>query len=304
MLEPGTLGTKVRQRSEHALRCGALRPISTQYEFIEQEGISFLVRILSNLDRKDEARKQQKTASPGKEFNPFRPYDKDLFVADLSDTHVCLLNKFNVLEHHLLIVTRAFEDQESLLNLRDFQALWTCMAEIEGLAFYNAGEISGASQRHKHLQIVPLPLAPAGPAIPIEPALTSVRFEDSFGIVPGFPFLHAFIQWDSDRLRSPSAAAKTTLEYYQAMLQRMQLWDGARANETRRIGSYNLLATRQWMLMVPRSQECFQGISINALGFAGALLVRNERQKQLLRDYGPMTALRNVAVSTTDTPLT
>ncbi|HEY9876480.1 MAG TPA: hypothetical protein V6D12_23845, partial [Candidatus Obscuribacterales bacterium] len=59
---------------------------------------------------------------------------------------------------------------------------------------------------------------------------------------------------------------------------------------------YNLLATREWMLIVPRSQERFESISINSLGFAGAMLVRNEQQMQILKDYGPMTALKNVAV--------
>ena len=46
-----------------------------------------------------------------------------MFVADVSDTHLCLLNKFNVIEHHLLIVTRKFEHQETLLTVRDFQAV-------------------------------------------------------------------------------------------------------------------------------------------------------------------------------------
>ena len=32
------------------------------------------------------------------------------------------------------------------------------LAEFDGLGFYNGGETAGASQPHKHLQIVPLPL--------------------------------------------------------------------------------------------------------------------------------------------------
>jgi ATP adenylyltransferase len=61
-------------------------------------------------------------------------------------------------------------------------------------------------------------------------------------------------------------------------------------------GPYNLLVTREWMLLVPRSAKCFDGISINALGFAGVLLVRNEPQMRRLEELGPMTALRHVAV--------
>ena len=62
-----------------------------------------------------------------------------------------------------------------------------------------------------------------------------------------------------------------------------------------RCGPYNLLATRRWLLLVPRSEEYFEGISINALGFAGALLVKDTTQLAVLRSHGPMTALRHVA---------
>jgi sulfate adenylyltransferase (ADP) / ATP adenylyltransferase len=50
------------------------------------------------------------------------------------------------------------------------------------------------------------------------------------------------------------------------------------------------------MLFVPRSQECIEGISINALGFAGALLVKDEQQLNRLKTWGPMTALQQVAM--------
>jgi ATP adenylyltransferase len=49
------------------------------------------------------------------------------------------------------------------------------------------------------------------------------------------------------------------------------------------------------MLVIPRSQESFESIAVNSLGFAGAMLVRNERQLNLLKQYNPMTILRNVA---------
>ena len=53
---------------------------------------------------------------PGKNFGVSYDYEVDLFVADISPTHVCILNKFNVVDYHLLIITRAFESQENLLS--------------------------------------------------------------------------------------------------------------------------------------------------------------------------------------------
>lgn len=291
MLKPGTLWTKVRERTEHAIQCGALLSIPTDYEFVEQDGVRFLVRILSNLARKDEANQKQikETATSGKDFNPFLPYDEDLFVADLSHTHVCIFNKFNVVDYHLLIITREFEDQESWLTLPDFEAMWACLAEIDGLAFYNGGKIAGASQRHKHLQLVPLPLVNTGVQIPIAPLLEKAEFKGSIGTIPGLPFRHAFAHLDASWMQSPLQAAAATLECYRNLLETLGLNNGDRP------GAYNLLATRKWMLIVPRSQEEFESISVNSLGFAGALLVRNSEQMKFLKDCKPMTLLSQVA---------
>ena len=105
---------------------------------------------------------------------------------------MAILNKFNVVDHHLLIVAREFEDQRALLALRDFEAWWRCMSEYDSLGFYNGGPEAGASQPHKHLQLVPLPLAPQGPPVPIAPLLARVRGTAGAGTIPGFDFLHSF----------------------------------------------------------------------------------------------------------------
>jgi ATP adenylyltransferase len=50
------------------------------------------------------------------------------------------------------------------------------------------------------------------------------------------------------------------------------------------------------MLLVPRSQPSFNSIAINSLGFAGALLVRNQEQMAILKQCSPLTVLQNVAI--------
>ncbi|MCW5314321.1 phosphorylase [Nostoc sp. KVJ3] len=292
LLKPGTLWTSVKEKTEYALQCGALLSIPTEFEFVEQDGVGFLVRILSNLNRKKAAKEKQEkqSAISGQEFNPFLPYEEDLFVADISDTHVCILNKYNVVDYHLLIITRAFEEQESLLTLEDFAAMWACLADIDGLAFYNSGKSAGASQRHKHLQLVPLPLAYSGPQIPIEPLLTAAQFQDSNATLVKLPFVHAFAPLNPHGMESPFTAAQATLEVYRSLL-------GAVSLDAEQCGAYNMLATREWMLIVPRSHEHFQSISVNSLGFAGALLVRNTTEMEILKAQGPMTILKKVALS-------
>lgn len=294
LLQPTTLWESVKHQTNYALKCGALLSIPTEFEYFEQNGVKFLVRILSNLVRKDAAKKQQDKQNKvtGKEFNPFLPYEKDLFVADISDTHVCILNKFNVVDQHILIITRAFEEQEKLLTLADFAAMWACLAGIDGLVFYNAGKKAGASQRHKHLQLVPLPLTNSGSKIPIEPLLDSAIFDNLIGNIPELPFIHAFAKLNATWIESPFSGAKATLEIYHNLLQAVGL--GA-MNGNQQTGAYNLLATREWMLIVPRSQESFQSISVNSLGFAGAMLVKNSSEMELLKQHTPMNILKDVS---------
>ncbi len=297
VLKKGTLWQDLLRTTDLALGTGALLPMPTDYEFIEDGGIRFFVRILSSLQRKNEARrKQQEAPATEMPMNPFLPYEKALFVGDISGTHVALLNKFNVVEHHLLIVTRHFEDQETLLTLQDFEALWVCMAEYNGLGFYNGGEAAGASQRHKHLQMVPLPLVPENPEVPLEPLLARASFENRLDTIPGFPFLHVFVQLERNIEALPLEAARKTFELYAAMLDRLGLEPPDAEGTKLQSVPYCFLTTRQWMLLIPRSREFFDSISINSLGFAGALLVRNREQMDLLKKCGPMTALKSVAL--------
>lgn len=291
ILEPETLWHRVKQQTKYALNCGALLSIPTEFEFVEQDGVNFLVRILSNLARKNAAKKKQdKQAAAGKDFNPFLPYEQDLFVSEISNTHVCILNKFNVVDYHLLIITRDFEEQESLLTLADFAAMWACLGGMDGLAFYNSGKLAGASQRHKHLQLVPLPFTASQPQIPIAPLLTLAN-QDKITTIPGLPFIHAFASLQPAWVDSPLIGAEATLAIYHDLLRAVGLGvvDGDKPG-----GAYNLLATREWMMIVPRSQEHFHTISVNSLGFAGALLVKNETEMQLLKQHGPMTILKEV----------
>ena len=293
LLKPGTLWDQVTRRTEKAIERGAIHPIPTEYKFVEDGGVWFFVRILSSLALKEEAKKkQERQYIEGREVNPFLPYEEDLFVSDISETHVALLNKFNVVEHHLLIVTRKFEDQEMLLTLHDFEALLACMAEYEAFGFYNGGEAAGASQKHKHLQIVPLPLAPEGPGIPVEPLLDRAEFDGDLLTVTGFPFRHLFARIKTGSVLTPQEA----FDLYTEMLLRIGIKTAAGSEPDRQSSPYCLLVTRSWMLLVPRSQEFFDSVSINSLGFAGALLVRDREQLNLIEKTGPMEALRRVSL--------
>ncbi len=252
------LWEKATERSERALAMGALSPIETAEEVVEDGGVPFAVRVIASLARKDKTR--------GGARNPFLPPEPDLVVTEVGDSHLVVLNKFNVVPVHLLLVTRAFEDQAELLTEADFEALWACMAERDAFAFYNGGESAGASQRHRHLQLVPVPLGRGPERVPVERALDRL------------PFPHA--------LADTPATARRAREVYLDLLRAVGRGHAGAA--------YNLLVTRGWMMAVPRTRTRFDGISVNALGFAGSFLAKDRAQLETIRAAGPMRILREV----------
>jgi ATP adenylyltransferase len=268
--------SQVQDATRRALAAGALQPIETQPTILDDGGVRFVVRAVSSLARKDAARRAAVVA------DPLGNYEPDLFVADLGPSHYLLLNKFPVLAGHVLLVTRRFVRQERLLTVEDFGALAACMTEFDGLGFYNGGVEAGASQRRKHLQLVPLPLAAESPIeVPIERALIGSH---------RLAFKHGFAPVASHT----SAAALHAL--YLELLQRCGISAVAAAEGELQSAPYNLLLRRRWMLVVARSRECFETISINALGFAGSLFVRTHAEQERIRAVGPMRVLRAVAV--------
>jgi len=85
-----------------------------------------------------------------------------------NNTHTLLLNKFCILRPQVVIHTTDFQPQSEPLNesdvrvgvevLRAFCRPEEGEGEGEGyMLFFNCGVGSGASQAHKHMQVVPRP---------------------------------------------------------------------------------------------------------------------------------------------------
>jgi ATP adenylyltransferase len=269
---------------------GVLEPIATRLEVVEQGGVRFQLRVLDSIRRRERVTAQQRErAARGAPSDPFGPCDPDLLLGDLGATHRCVLNKFPAFPDHLLIVTRDFEHQERLLTAADWGALWTAMAGMDGLAFYNGGPTAGASQPHKHLQLLPLPLAEGEPPLPIAASFHRASWRDGVGRVAGLPFEHALARLPLGLETDPRQAALASLGWYHRLLAAVGL--PRRPGQPHQPGPYNLLLTRRWMLVIPRTHEDWQGCSVNALGFAGSLLARDEQERARIRAAGPMSLL-------------
>jgi ATP adenylyltransferase len=123
-LNTGKLWQRLTEQTRLALTSGSLVSIDTDFSFIEDGGVRFMVRLAKNLKRKvaDSSGQSTEHQKTGKRFNPFLPPEADLLLGTIPPEHIAVLNKFNVVNNHLLIVTKDFVDQETLLTPQDFYA--------------------------------------------------------------------------------------------------------------------------------------------------------------------------------------
>jgi ATP adenylyltransferase len=264
----------VVDRADAALASGAMHSFECALEFVQDAGVEFVMRVATKFPQGETARGRT-NAAPKLARDPFDDPEPALIVRDrLTPTHRALLNKFSVLREHLLVVTRSHEDQRDLLTERDFEALGTCMEDAEVLAFYNGGAEAGASQSHKHMQVVTLPLSPRR-SVPMD-----AMFEKTSS---SFPFRSAFTRLAHGQVANPSGMKAAYLALHRAA--------GLVAPQP-----YNLLVTHEWMLVVPRSRDKFDGISINSLAYAGSFFVRDAAHANTLAAAHPMSVLASVAL--------
>lgn len=245
-----------------ALQAGHLTPIETRAEIIYQRNIAFSIKIAAHWQQRKAARHD--TAQHAQvQHNPFLPFENALHVADIDPQHVCILNKFPVLQPHLLLISRTFEAQVSPLTLQNFQAAQCLMQQLgqEGILFYNAGPTAGASQPHRHMQWIPTP-AYAG--------INPLEHADLLG---------------SHFLAQPGLDAQALYLCYQQGLQQLDWQPGC---------AYNLLLSRDWLWMIPRRAAAWQHIAINSLGFIGSFFARNQLEADQLREFGFIQALQHV----------
>lgn len=81
-------------------------------------------------------------------------------VTPIGPDHVLLLNKFAVVPEHTILATATFKPQTHLLDAADLAAAHACIRAYHDdddqlFVFFNCGRHSGASQPHRHLQMLP-----------------------------------------------------------------------------------------------------------------------------------------------------
>lgn len=274
------LWQRARQVSHQAIGQGALIPLTTSVVPIDGTD-PFVVRQLLSLPPRH-------LRPEGPRPNPFLPWDQPLQVDLLETGHVVLLNKYPVQEAHLLLITQSWQPQAGWLQTTDWEAVSGVSADTGGLWFFNSVASAGASQPHRHMQL--LPRTAAELSCPLAPAF----LRQLSGEATAWPWAYR-LSPRLDPLQGGDLA-----ELYGDHCRRLGIGDPARDGQPTE--PYNLLFDDQWFLTVRRQREHCAGFSVNALGFAGYLLSTESSDLGWLARHGPWELLARVAAPGAATP--
>ncbi len=256
----------------------ALVPLRTTE--LQVEGVQpFLLRRL-------EGSPPRHLTDQGPKPNPFLPWDPPLEVGRLGHSHVLILNKYPVQPAHLLLITQQWQPQGGWLSKADWHAVAHVAADTGGLWFFNSSPTAGASQPHRHLQLLPREEGEA--SCPLAPLLES-QLNDPQQLWPWRYALSA--RWDA-------RGGKDLDLLYRKHALLLELGDPEGPEDPQH--PYNLLFDDRWFLTVRRVKEHCAGFSINGLGFAGFLLCTAHSDLGWLRAHGPWALLKEVAAPQDD----
>ncbi|QRW11548.1 hypothetical protein RhiLY_10547 [Ceratobasidium sp. AG-Ba] len=279
---------------EKAKASGALLFYPSTVHRSEEHGVNFEISTCPAL--------QKKPTLPAPDFvkqdkpDPFAPpYVSDLHVGELKDQldgdeYVILLNKFSVIPGHFLMVTKDFVPQDTPLTPSDLtQAYLLIRAARKSsspvFAFYNCGKDSGASQPHKHVQLIPTREDEAdedeeeegGRRPPIEALASRLTLEDEKKIFAlPLPYVHLVHKLDLPKstVSGLKPLAEQPLEQLSQKLtsafislldeafQSVRRYHASDPTDSTSITStsYNVLLTSEHMHLIPRRRELTQDV--------------------------------------------
>jgi ATP adenylyltransferase len=262
--------------SESARASGALVPLATELLYVPGTEPFVLRRLTS--------RPPRHLRPEGPKPNPFLPWDTPLEVERLASGHVLLLNKYPVQPAHLLVITQDWRPQSGWIDATDWAAVATVASDCGGLWFFNSSATAGASQPHRHLQLLPRHASEA--SCPL-----AERLEAQL-IGAEAPWAWAY---RLSRRQDPSGGSDLP-ELYARHCRELGL--GEREQDPLPRHAYNLLFDDHWFLTVRRLREHCAGFSVNGLGFAGYLLCTEASDREWLGRHGPWRLLEAVAAPT------
>ncbi len=271
--------SKALEVSREAVDCGAIIPLDTDKYKSNKTLCDYELRILKSPIPKY-------LTEYGPKRNPFIPWDTRLEIKSIINEHTLILNKYPVQIGHMLLITNRWKPQNGWLNRDDFDAIENVDNDTTGLWFFNSSREAGASQPHRHFQLLPR------------------HHHES--ICPRYDWFCSLLNSNNNISRSLIShsvsikSRKKNVNYnkhelynsYMDMIDEMNLGDVDLDNKPQK--PYNLLITSEWIALIKRKTDRSNGFSINALGFAGYFLGTEKSNVDALIKFGPEKILMDV----------
>ncbi|KAM0436663.1 hypothetical protein ACHAPT_002372 [Fusarium lateritium] len=244
------------------------------------------------------------------EKDPFKNPPSLLRIGDFGYSHYLVLNKFAIVHEHFILATREFKDQDHLLERDDFAAIRACIDGYDcpdgedGLfTFFNSGEFSGASQAHRHIQMIPIARMKDGlePGSPWTVVADRLGVKDAlFGsIVAKLPFtvvVRNITGMDGDKLHAVYLDMYHKACMVEATATRYPKHDDVPQTEGAARISYNLAMTKDTMVLLPRCNDKVRlmddlgeplgvELSVNGTVLAGTVLVKDSLAFETIRSH-------------------
>ncbi|KJZ74944.1 hypothetical protein HIM_05675 [Hirsutella minnesotensis 3608] len=271
----------------------------TQVALLSVGSIPFQLRFSPALANKPKGPRSE-SGGEQKPADPFAHPPASLFIGDVGPAHYLVLNKFAVVPEHFILATREFKQQTHVLEESDLEATLACIkafrsdGQDEGrrgglFAFFNSGEHSGASQPHRHIQL--LPVARMRDGLPDDGAWNVLAERPDVSKTPFVTF--------SETVSQAISPGELHAAYLRLYRQACQAATGKPATaiptEGEAVISYNMAMTETTLVVCPRRAEGdavrrpgtgqeVGRLALNGTVLAGTALVKNEAEWDVLRE--------------------
>ena len=266
---------KALQKTKSSINSNSLFPLKTN-DITENlyKGNDFLIREL-------DISKFSKNILIGPKINPFKPWDNILEIDSIGKDHQLILNKYPVQLGHILLITNEWKEQNGWIEIKDWEAIKEVNKDTTGLWFFNSGPLAGASQPHRHFQLLRRdPLELSCPREKWILDFENINYKNK-------KFCKNMIL----RKFSKTLNEENIHQIYKDLSYKLGLGDPEVDKKPRY--PYNLIFTNYWMLLIKRKTDDLYGISVNALGFAGYILITEKSDIKYLKKFGPEKLLEN-----------
>ena len=298
----------IRESESTALENGFLKSYTPKPSIKMMDDLKYVVCLAENLANKPNNNKGGSKGKSKNSFNPFAgPFQSGAHVFDLgvSNEYRLILNKFPVLPHHVLLISSEWVTQTDPLTASDLKMAWNVFESLRmeddnqnPMMFLNSGKMSGATQMHRHLHLIPN----CGPSLLINEIADSLKKENgdskedenemeevSVLHFDRFSFLHGIIMMKDD------VNGDILSGYYKILMQWMKKYVVSDTID------YNLIITERVVMIVPRRASAFHykmknkekgnddkevAFPINAMPLSGMIFCSSTEQMNVLNEVG------------------